>query len=227
MHVIQWLHPPLRTGLHSSPPLTEPQHWTDAVNAFGTVASALAAIAVAVFAYLEIRRYKRDAIARRRAADLRISDIAYALRRRVWNWNGQYPDRPGGARSPIDWAIQITPEFAMGEAQLSRLVDLLTDASPSIGIAVRSAYIKFYKGTANVEEAARVGTLPMGTMYAPMAERYAKQGQVWFAGCTLDLTKAVDRELTEIESGIVYDADRRRPELPGEGMPPEPEERGQ
>ena len=31
-----------------------PQHWTEYVNAFGTVASAIAAIVVATFAYIEI-----------------------------------------------------------------------------------------------------------------------------------------------------------------------------
>jgi hypothetical protein len=193
----------------------QPHDWIDKVNAGSTLASAAAAIVVAVFAYLEIQRNRRQAKVRRRAADLRISDITYALRRRIWNWNGQYPDMPGGAATPAHWAIEIAPDLEAAEPQWSKLVDLLADASPKIGEAVRAAYVKYFKATTNVAEVARLAALPNASTFAGMMQRYANDAHVWFAGCSLDLTNAIDRELNEIEAKVVIaDEQRKREQLP-------------
>jgi hypothetical protein len=203
--------------------IDQPQQWTAYVNAWSTLAAAAAAVAVAIFAYLEVRRARAADRAREQAANFRVSNRAYALRRQIALWTMKYPEDEGGdpqtspevAKPPVRWAFWVQKNFHTAEKLMTNLLEGAAEASPAVVSAVRSAYVRFYRGTARINEACD------STAYLlPVSSARAKNAQVDFAGCVLDLTTAIDPGLNEVEGRIVLSEDaqthrpRRRPPAP-------------
>lgn len=119
--------------------------------------ASLAAMVVAYFAYLQIERERlRDARdecrghERRRAADARVSALAFMLRRQLRSWVGIEPERQKGleewqreARSGDSFALELD----RAETRVMEILAVADEASEYVAGSVREAAIYFLAGT--------------------------------------------------------------------------------
>lgn len=113
----------------------------------------LATIVVAFFAGVEAVNGYLDRDARRKTANVRISAIAYALRRQLSSWL-QIAKGPGNEYERLQ-AVQ--GHFQPAEDRIADLLGLAADATPSVQEYLREAYVRFYRATQTINEQHDVG----------------------------------------------------------------------
>jgi hypothetical protein len=108
---------------------------------FSTLVVAATTVALSWFAGVQLFREKKRDEERRRAADARISAVAYALRRelRAMRAHEDLKDR-----RMETWGRAATRGLNITERRLHQLMALAADASATIAQALREAYVAYY-----------------------------------------------------------------------------------
>jgi hypothetical protein len=124
----------------------------DAWNAGGTIASAAAAIVVAVFAWIQLARQSAESRDRRAGAAAKISAAAYLLRGKLRAW--LFYQRGGSGPDSFDQWIDraktseglIERETDEAVALARQLMDLLPDAAPATAKRIRKVFVILLEG---------------------------------------------------------------------------------
>jgi hypothetical protein len=120
-----------------------------------TVASALAAVAVAFFAFVELLARRDQRRERQRTADARLGATAFLVRRQLRSWLGKESGSPDDLEG---WAHQAqsmsnyTQHVDRAETRFIEMLSLAPDASPSVASATRTAAAQFFNGTEKLNE---------------------------------------------------------------------------
>ncbi len=110
--------------------------------------AAAATVAVAVFALVELWNGRQARHARSKTANVRISAIAYALRRQLWSWL-QIAKGKGNEHHRL---TQVQGQFDPAEDRITDLLALAAEAPPNIQVYLREAYVWFYRATQTINE---------------------------------------------------------------------------
>ena len=119
------------------------------------IGESVAAIAVAGFALVQLRKeFNRDE-ERRRTAEARISTSAFLLRRQLRSWLGIHPPRDEALDAWLKMAREngsLKDELDIAERRFAELTELAAEASREIANNVRRAYVLFLAGTNRINE---------------------------------------------------------------------------
>jgi len=164
---------------------------------------AVATVTLSWFAGVQLSREKKRDEERRRAAETRISALAYALRRELRAMRGHEDLKD---RRMETWGKAATRGLNITERRLQNLMALAADASASIAQALREAYVGYYAAANRVNYFAET-PYPRGAH-----EKWAWLQEAEHAEADLDdaiaaLERAIDPQLIRAEQSLVQ---RRR-----------------
>lgn len=117
------------------------------VTLLSTLVAAVATLALALFAGVQLRRESNRDKERRRAAEARISATAYALRRELRAMRAHEDLKNGQMQA---WGKAATRGLDVTERRLHELMALAADASAAIAQALREAYVTYYAAATRV-----------------------------------------------------------------------------
>jgi hypothetical protein len=121
------------------------------------LASAFAAIVLAVFAGVQLRQEQARKKDHAKTARVQLSGIAYLLRARLQRWLGVVP-RLVSSTPIADWISEaqstkaLLGELAAGREEARQMLALAAEAPESPANATRVLYVNFLEGARRVEE---------------------------------------------------------------------------
>jgi hypothetical protein len=107
-------------------------------------------IAVAFFAFVELKRAGADRKGRTKAANTKVSAVAYALRRQLRSWlEGLWAEQflYQGPQGVYRQMRQAQKGFDVAESRMQDAVATAVDATSVVQEALREAYVRFYSAT--------------------------------------------------------------------------------
>jgi hypothetical protein len=157
--------------------------------------AAVATVAVALFALVELWNGRHARQARTKTANVRISAIPYALRRQLRSWL-----QPGKGKTQDQSLARVQQHFPTAEARMADLLTLAADPSPHLQEYLREAYVRFYRGTQTInEQLDQTGGLTKGyTLDLSQWPRFEED----FTACIALLDRVVEPALENADSRL-------------------------
>lgn len=131
------------------------------------VASAAAAIVVAIFAAVQLWREHKREKEHRAAADARISALAFVLHAQVGRWLGEEPSKEDDFEQWIQDSQangKLRKELSLAERRCMRLVEVAVDASPRVARHTREAFVTLVDATRRIRKYSEMSA-PVGVAF--------------------------------------------------------------
>lgn len=133
---------------------------------FNTAIVTAATVAVAAFAWVELRRQNRESESRQKSIDARASADAYQLRRDLNAWIGSPPDLnilDQWLRANWNVHTKRSDEFERVKVDVRGLLGLAAEASPKVAGGIRRCAVHVLEGISRLERHCRQSEPPANT----------------------------------------------------------------